>query len=97
LDSGGWSDFINNFTKIIMHSKINKIIEEEVDKLMKKSEAYVIFQKIHYQSALQDLRTKAPQLTEEIVRVVVEEIEKVSDFADSGDTLKGRIINLLKK
>jgi hypothetical protein len=28
-----------------------------------------------YNQALQDLRTKAPQLTEEIVRVVVEEIE----------------------
>jgi hypothetical protein len=71
-----------------MHSKINKIIEEEVDKLMKKSEAYVIFQKIHYQSALQDLRTKAPQLTEEIMRVMVSDLEGIVNENGMSDEWK---------
>ena len=45
-----------------MHSKINKIIEEWIGQ--------------YSRDDLQDLRNKTPQLTEEIVRVVVEEIEK---------------------
>jgi hypothetical protein len=43
------------------------------------------------------LRAKAPEIAQEILDSVVGEIEKVSEFADSGDTLKQRIINHLTK
>jgi hypothetical protein len=50
-----------------------------------------------YNQALADLRAKAPEIAQEILDSVVGEIEKVSEFADSGDTLKQRIINHLTK
>jgi hypothetical protein len=94
-----------------MHSKINKIIEEALTDIH-----------CHYKdpeepndcdctrNALQDLRNKSPQLTEEIVRVVVDIIEKHK--AQHIDSIKepfvkialearndglNEIINLLKK
>jgi len=59
-----------------MHSKINKIIEEWIG--MEKDTCFPTFthkEDTGYNDALQDLRTKAPQLTEIITNMVVEEIE----------------------
>jgi len=49
------------------------------------------FRYIGYNQALQEVKQSIPQMLE----VVKEEIKKVSDFADSLDTYKKRIINLL--
>ena len=64
---------------------IQQIIEKEVENLMEKSDKFVPFQKIHYQSALEDLRAKAPKIEKKIV----EEIEKILAFAYISDDLAG--------
>lgn len=50
-------------------SKIQQIISSELEKLEKQSENYVPFQKIHYQSALADIKAKLPQIEQKIVEL----------------------------
>jgi hypothetical protein len=67
-----------------MHSKINKIIEEWIGEDEVKPvhsgnsmiEASLVNMTNEHNRTLQDLRNKSPQLTEEIVRVVVGEIKE---------------------
>jgi hypothetical protein len=91
-----------------MQSKIQQKIEEWIEEDVNNLDGYFGYTDSSefllkgYNQALQDLRTKAPQLTEEIVRVVVGEIEKrqksfsTEEFRD-GNYVIEEIINLLKK
>jgi hypothetical protein len=47
--------------------QLENLILETIGDLEKKSEKYVPFQKIHYQSALQDIREKVPALAEQLL------------------------------